>query len=248
MKSDKRPRTQRWTAALLASALMTTGVVMVPTLTTPAIAQEAAMRTLTVTGQGQELVPTTKAQVSLGVEVQGQDAAVVQQQVAERSARVVELLRARNVEKFETTGIRLTPRYRYDNGESNLIGFTGSNMVSFRVPIEAAGPLLDDAVEAGANQIQNISFVAADAALEAAQQEALRKAVAEAQTQANTVLSALNLGPEEIVSIQINDANAPMPIPMPREAVLAQAESDVNTPVIGGEQTVQARVTLQIRY
>ena len=248
MKPHRKSKAQGWTAALLASAVVTTGIVMLPTMTAPAVAQEAAMRTLTVTGQGQEFVPTTTAQVSLGVEVQGEDAEAVQQQVAERSARVVELLQSRDVEKLETTGIRLTPRYRYNNGESNLIGFTGSNTVSFRVPNEEAGELIDDAVNAGANQIQNISFVAEDATLEVAQQEALRKAVVAAQTQANTVLSALNLGAEEIVSIQIDGANTPMPIPMPRGATLASAESDVNTPVIGGEQTVQARVTLQIRY
>jgi hypothetical protein len=248
MKSLRKPLPKRFAAAILASAVLTTGLALVPAITAPAVAQEAAMRTLTVTGQGQEFVPTTKAQVSLGVEVQGQDAESVQRQVAERSAAVVDLLQSRNVEKLETTGIRLSPQYSYDNGRSELVGFTGSNTVSFRVPTEAAGPLLDDAVNAGANQIRNISFVAEDTDLEAARQEALRQAVADAQIQANTVLSALNLGAEEIVSIQINGANPPLPIPLPQRAELSSAQSDVSTPVIGGEQTVQARVTLQIRY
>ena len=39
-----------------------------------------------------------------------------------------------------------------------------------------------------------------------------------------------------------------MPVPLPQAANLAGAESEVSTPVVGGEQTVQARVTLQIRY
>jgi uncharacterized protein YggE len=120
--------------------------------------------------------------------------------------------------------------------------------VSFRVPNEDAGELIDDAVNAGANQIQNISFIAEDAALDAARQNALRQATADAQTQANTVLSALNLGAEEIVNIQIDGANRPMPVPLPRGAALASADSEVSTPVVGGEQTVQARVTLTIRY
>ena len=248
MNGHKKPVAIRFTTALLASALLITGIAVVPTMTAPAVAQEAAMRTLTVTGLGQEFVATTKAQISLGVTVEGQDAETVQQQVAERSAAVVELLQSRNVEKLETTGIRLSPRYRYDNGESTVVGFTGSNTVSFQVPNEEAGELIDDAVNAGANQIQNISFVAEDAALDAARQEALRKATTDAQTQANTVLSALNLGAEEIVNIQIDGANRPMPVPLPRGAALANAESDVSTPVVGGEQTVQARVTLQIRY
>ena len=221
MRTYRKPPTKRFAAAILASAVVATGLAVVPTMTAPAIAQEATMRTLSVTGRGQEFVQTTKAQVSLGVEVQGQDAETVQRQVAERSAAVVELLRARNVEKLETTGIRLSPRYRYDNGESTVVGFVGSNTVRFRVANEAAGALIDEAAKAGANQIQNISFIAEDAALDAARQEALRQAVSDAQTQANTVLSALNLGAQEIVSIQIDGANRPMPVPLPQAANLA---------------------------
>jgi|GEM_PF-2925210 len=40
----------------------------------PAIAQERLLRTLTVTGQGIERIPTTLTRVQLGVEVQGKTA------------------------------------------------------------------------------------------------------------------------------------------------------------------------------
>jgi uncharacterized protein len=248
MKSLQRNLPKRFAVAVLASAALTSGLIFTPGVTTMAMAQETLLRTLTVTGQGQASVQTTKAQVSLGVDIQGDDAATVQRQVAERSAAVVALLRSRNVEKLETTGVQLSPRYSYENGRSEMIGYTGSNTVSFQMPTEAVGALLDEAVNAGANQIRGISFVADDAALEAALQQALRQAVNQAQTQANTVLSTLNLGPQEIVSIQINGAAPPMPIPMPRRAEMLQAQADVSTPVIGGEQTVHASVTLQIRY
>ena len=69
-------------------------------LLNPATAQEKLLRTLTVTGRGIESIQTTRTQVQLGVEVQGQSATGVQQDVARRSASVVELLRARNVEKL----------------------------------------------------------------------------------------------------------------------------------------------------
>ena len=87
-----------------------------------------------------------------------------------------------------------------------------------------------------------------DEAIAAARQQALREATADAQEQANTVLSALDLGPQEIISIQINGASAPIPFNLPQRAEFAVAQADVSTPVIGGEQTVQAAVTLQIRY
>jgi hypothetical protein len=248
MKPLQRNFSRRFAAAVAASAALSSGLICMPGMTTVAMAQETMLRTLTVTGQGQESVQTTKAQVSLGVDVQGTDAATVQRQVAQRSTAVVELLRSRNVEKLETTGVQLNPRYNYENGRADIIGYTGSNTVSFQMPTEAVGAVLDEAVNAGANQIRGVSFVADDAALEVARQQALREAVNDAQAQANAVLGVLSLGSQEIVSIQINGAAPPIPVPMPRQAENALAQADVSTPVIGGEQTVQASVTLQIRY
>jgi uncharacterized protein YggE len=123
--------------------------------------------------------------------------------------------------KLETTGIQLSPRYNYENGRSEVIGYSGSNTVSFRMPTESVGSLLDDAVNAGANQIRGISFVAADSALESARQQALSEAVADAQTQASAVLDSLNLTVQEVIGIQINGAAPPQPIPLQRSAEYA---------------------------
>ncbi len=238
---------RRLGAVVLTSVALVGSWGFAPLITPRAMAQEIMMRTLTVTGQGEQSVQTTKAQVVLGVEAQGPDAATVQQEIARRSTAVVDLLRSRQVENLETTGIQLSPRYRYEDGESILVGYSGSNTVSFQMPTEAVGPLLDAAVDAGANQIRSVSFLADDDALDAARQQALREAVADAQAQADTVLASLNLSAQEIVSIQLDGAAVPPPQPMPR-AMSADSLAEASTPVIGGEQTVEARVTLQIRY
>lgn len=219
------------------------------TAVSPAMAQaERMLRTLTVTGVGTESIPTTLSQVQLGVEVQGKTTEEVQQEAAKRSAAVVQLLRSRNVDKLQTTGIYLTPTYDFRDGQQRLTGYSATNTVSFRIPTEQAGTLIDDAVKAGATRIDGISFVAADEAIATAQQQAIREATQDAQTQANTAFGALGLQRKEVVSVQINGATPPTPIyGEPRAARMAEADS-APTPVVGGEQTVQASVTLEISY
>ncbi|NEQ26439.1 MAG: SIMPL domain-containing protein [Microcoleus sp. SIO2G3] len=222
------------------------------TVTLPAYAQQATeqiMRTITVTGQGSEDIPTTITQVQLGVEVQGRTAEEVQQEAARRSSAVVQLLRSRNVQKLQTTGINLSPVYSYENNRQRLTGYTATNTVSFEIATEQAGTILDDAVNAGASRIDGVSFVASDEAIATARQQALREATQEARQQAQAVLESLNLREQEIVGIQVNGASAPPPPPVPYAALAQRAEAaDATTPVVGGEQEVQASVTLQIRY
>jgi uncharacterized protein YggE len=91
-----------------------------------------------------------------------------------------------------------------------------------------------------------VNFTASDEAIAAAQKQALRQATQDAQTQADAVLSTLNLTRKDIVNIQINAATPPPPMPVLERAALASKAAD--TPIIGGEQEVQAAVTLQLSY
>ncbi|MFM9267930.1 SIMPL domain-containing protein [Tychonema sp. BBK16] len=213
----------------------------------PAQAGEQRLRTLTVTGRGIEAIPTTQTQVRLGVEAQGKTAAKVQQEVARRSSAVVELLRSRQVEKLETAGITLNPIYNYESKPSpQITGYTATNTVTFRINTQSGGTLLDDAVNAGATRIDGVSFVAAESAIESARKQALKTATQDAQSQADAVLSALNLKRGEILSIQVNGASAPPPVY--RQAAARATFADATTPVVGGEQQIEASVTLQISY
>ena len=217
-------------------------------LINPVNAQEKLLRTLTVTGRGVESIQTTKTQVQLGVEVQGKSATGVQEDVAKRSAAVVQLLKSRNVEKLQTSGISLNPIYSYEDNKQRLTGYSASNTVSFRLPTEQAGQLLDDAVKVGATRINGVSFTASEEAIASAQKQALRKATQEAQSQADAVLSSLNLTRKDIVNIEVNGATPPPPMPMFTGRDVVESRLAAKTPVVGGEQEVQASVTLQISY
>ena len=216
-------------------------------LINPALAEEQLLSTLTVTGSGVEKIATTITEVRLGVEVRDQTAAEVQQQVAKQTSAVVDLLRAKNVEQLQTTGIQLQPNYNYSNNQRNLVGYIGINKVSFRLKTEEVGALLDEAVNAGVSRIDGINFTATPEAIAEAEKEALRQATIEARAMADVVFKTLNLTSKEIVSIQVNQANVPSPMPL-SVAKFSQANAEATTPIIGGEQTVRASVTLQISY
>lgn len=212
----------------------------------PSYADARELRTITVTGEGIENIATSQAIVRLGVEVQGKEAGKVQQETANRSDAVVKFLRSRQVEKLETTGISLQPNYDYSNNQRRLIGYIGANLISFQIDIAQAGILIDEAVKVGATRIDGVSFTAGESAIASAQRTALIKATEQAREQATIVLQALGLVPKETVSIQVGNTSNPVPIAR-SEAVFRSADA-ASSPVIGGEQTLRAAVTLEISY
>ena len=227
-------------AFLLSLILINTGLVM------PSYADARELRTITVTGEGIENIATSQAIVRLGVEVQGKEAGKVQQETANRSDAVVKFLRSRQVEKLETTGISLQPNYDYSNNQRRLIGYIGANLISFQIDIAQAGILIDEAVKVGATRIDGVSFTAGESAIASAQRTALIKATEQAREQATIVLQALGLVAKETVSIQVGNTGNPVPIAR-SEAVFRSADA-ASSPVIGGEQTLRAAVTLEISY
>ena len=170
MKNNLTRKSLNLTQSLVLAVCLT----FLPVL--PSFAQQAVLRTLTVTGQGELSIPTTLTRISLGVEIQGKTAQEVQAEAAQRSTQLVNFLRSQNVSKLETTGISLQPQYNYESNQRELIGYIATNMVSFEVDTQKAGSILDQSVAVGATRIDNISFTATEAAIAQAQKEALMEA------------------------------------------------------------------------
>lgn len=203
-------------------------------------------RVLTVTGRGERYVKTTKARIQLGITVDGKTAIATQTEVASQANSIVSRLQQLNVEKLQTTSIQLNPKYVYENNRQRQEGFTGQTSVSFLVAISKAGETLDAAVASGANQIEQLTFIATEATLNEARQLALQDAVKDAQAQANTVLTVLGFAPKSIKTIQIEGSAIAYPVSQQRMESLAKTASSV--PILGGEQKVDGAVTLQITY
>lgn len=240
------PLASLWVATSLFSGMAIAPRAMAQT---PATIHSEMARVLTVRGTAKVEIPTSITVITLGVELEGKTAAETQEKMAAASSQVVAYLQGQNVDKLQTTGIRLQPQYRYADNVRRLVGYEGNNTVSFEVPTEQAGTIMDQAVQQGATRINNIFFKASEAETEAAQQEALQQATLDAQRQAQAVLSTLNLSSREIIKIEIDGATVTPPPVMQMDVMRAMpASAEASTPVVGGDETVRANVTLMIRY
>ncbi|MEH2302779.1 MAG: SIMPL domain-containing protein [Nostoc sp.] len=200
---------------------------------------------LKVTGQGEVTVPTTLTEVQLGIQIDGKTATEVQQETAQRSTAVVDVLQKLGAQELQTTSIQLNPVY---NDSQILTGFTELNTLQFELPTARAGAAIDTAIQAGANLIQNISFTASDQALQQARLQVLSEAVKDAQAQAGAVFSTLKLTPGKIIDININSADNPSPSPLVFNATNNAFATGTRTPLIGGTQTIEGSVSLDIAY
>jgi uncharacterized protein len=232
------------------SILLTTSLVLLAGISPGNTQVQKPARTLTASGRGIVTIPTTLSQIRLAIESAGKTPDSAQQEAAKRSTQVMNYLKAQQVDKLQTTGINLNPTYTYPSGGNpKIVGYTATNSISFRVTTDRAGKILDAAVKNGATRIDGVSFVASDRAIEVAQIQALKQATQDAQRQADAVLETLNLKRKEVIGIQINSNSSPMPIPVAAEMMRAKlADMASTTPVVGGEQQVEAAVTLDIGY
>jgi uncharacterized protein YggE len=122
-----------------------------------------------------------------------------------------------------------------------------SNTVSFRIATETVGEILDEAVRRGATQIAGLSFVGSDAAIASARNAALRAATLDAREQAEVVLDTLGLAAQSIGQIYIG-YSTPMPTASLRNEAAAYGDFMTRSAVEGGEQTIEASVTLEVLY
>ena len=231
------------------SILLTTSLVLLAGISPGYTQIQKPARTLTASGRGIVTIPTTLSQIRLAIEASGKTPNIAQQEAARRSTQVMNYLKSQQVEKLQTTGINLNPTYTYpSNSKPQIVGYTATNSISFRVTTDRAGKILDAAVQSGASRIDGVSFIASERAISTAQIQALKQATQDAQRQADAVLETLNLKRREVIGIQINSNSSPTPIPVAAEMFRSKAADAATTPVVGGEQLVEAAVTLDIGY
>jgi uncharacterized protein YggE len=148
---------------------------------------------ISVSGTGTVLGEPDIALVTLGVEADADSVGEARTRAAEAMDGMIAALKDGGVadEDLQTTSFSVQPRYDYTNGRATLLGFTVTNRVTAKIRnIDDTGDLVDAAIVAGGNlaRVDNLVFTIDDST--ALQEEARRKAVADARSRAETLADA----------------------------------------------------------
>lgn len=184
------------------------------------------------------------AQLGVGVVTTANDAKSALAANATQMASLVKAVRGAGIadRDIQTSGVNLQPQYAYrENQAPALTGYQAQNRVSVTVrDIGKTGDVIDAFVAAGANQIDGPSFTLDKP--EAALDEARKLALENARARAELYAKALGVQVSRIVSVDESGAGFDPPMPMVRaKAMMADAAT---TPVMPGEQSHSATLTV----
>ena len=166
--------------------------------------------TIVVTGVGQAFAQPCQATVILGVSTTAPTASDAVKRNSSSMNSVMAVIRQMGIpeSEIETSTFNLRPQYsRRQQSERRLVGFNVISLTRVTTASTRVSELLDKAVEAGANQINTITFTFQREKRKELEAEARRKAVADAQRKAEIIAS--SLGVNIVGVINAIEGNAP---------------------------------------
>jgi len=187
-----------------------------------------------------------RAKINIGVASQAPTAQAASAHNAEESTKVIEAIKQAlgSGGTVKTSGYSLAPRYEYPQNQSpHLIGYEATNSVDVTVDeLPLLGKVIDAATQAGANNINGISFTLKDDS--AVREQALSEAAKKARANAEALARALNVQPGAILEAEPSELPAVRPRPMPMMAMKVAAGPA--TPVEAGDLDIRASVTVTL--
>lgn len=200
---------------------------------------------ITVVGTSSRTVTPNTAVVSVGVLSEASSAATALSDNNQAISHVVSALKALNIpaKDLQTNGLSINPQYGNGN-PAPLTGYQVSDNLTVTVSqISRVGTVIDEAVKAGANQVNGVSFTGGSS--NTAYQTPYAGALANALLQARAVAADLHERVAGIASIQVVSPSQPTyyqrSINAPAMVGLAP------TAIYPGHHTVSIALQVQVR-
>jgi uncharacterized protein YggE len=204
-------------------------------------------RVIHASGSGNVIGTPDRAQVSLAIETENFDVKSAQQENAARMTQVIDALVAAGIPKdaLKTTGYNIYLAYEDAKSSSDekvrLYRVTNTLTVTLH-DVSRTGEVIDIAVANGINQASSIQFMLSDEQAQVLRTEALKKAVARARADADTVASALGV---RITGVRDGDISGGyMPVLYENYMLEGAAPKAAATPIQPGDVTVTASISV----
>jgi len=229
-------------AAALGLALAACGATGAWAQAPPAAADQFHATTANLSAWGETRIAPDMASIHLGVVSEAKTAAEALSANSARMNQVLAALKASGIpaKDIQTSGLNLNPQQVYvQNEPPRVTGYQASEQVTVQVHnLPRLGAAVDATVNAGANQVNGISFSLADPT--AAENAAREQAVRALQAKADLYAHATGYRVLRLVSLSEGGGiESPRP-PFPMAAAQARMQS---VPVAPGELTVRVEVS-----
>lgn len=176
---------------------------------------DAAERQISVVGRGRVTAEPDVARLTLGVRTGRRESAeAALTALAESFEKVVAAVREAGVaeEDITTADLSTQPLYDYREGRQTILGYEANETVRVTIrDLSQAGRVAAQATAAGANQLTGIQFEIDEP--QKLQLEAQKKAVADAQDQAQQLAASLGVKLGKVTSFSASPEGGP-PIPV----------------------------------
>ena len=212
--------------------------------------EKSKLRTIVVTGIGQASAQPNRAVSVLGVSTMANTASDALNANSKSMKHVIDAIKQIGIKEtdIDTSIFTLHPRYTHQRGgeteDRRLIGFQNNHLIRVLTERNEVSKVLDVAVEAGANQIINISFAFQKEKLQELRIEARQKAVSDARAKADII--AKSLGVNIIGVASAIEASNPR-VPRGLHGVSMAFRSRVMPPISPPSEATE-QVSLRVTY
>ena len=172
---------------------------------------EAIRRIIVVSGIGHASAQPNRAALTFGAATIAPRASYALKQNATIMNRVIDVIKQVGVpqQDMETTMFRLHPHYTHPRGERSgeprIAGFEAMHLIKVLTDQATVSEILDRAVDAGANRINNVSFTLPPETLQEVQMNARQNAIVDARAKADVIASSVGVNIVGIASVIEND-------------------------------------------
>jgi uncharacterized protein YggE len=202
---------------------------------------------VSTSGTAHRRIPNTVADVSVGIQTQGADAASVSRDLAQRSKTLLDWLRGEGAERLATDQISFQPQMHEEkSGQQKIVGYTGSTSVSFRTTPEKVGAILSGVLDHGANTIQQTNYTPREEDEDKIRKELAQEATRTAVAQGNAVAEAAGTHVIGVREVNVEPSGVVRPMPMMRMSATAMAAPTPAMETQAGEQDISVTVSVKL--